>query len=763
MRDHLGLGTGLGLLALVCLLTATRYRPPAPLGAEAPPETFSAHRARDQLAVQLAEGVPHRAGSPENQRVRRRLEDRLRQLGYAPMVQARFSCGRKGTCTPVENLLARTHEDRPLVLLVAHYDSATVSPGGSDDGLGVAVLLELARLVARAPPARLGVAFLFADAEEGGLLGSQAFVDHHPWRQHVALVINVDGRGSSGPSLVYETSGGSLALARAMAGHLRRPISTSLFQPVSDRMPTDSDFTPFREAGVPGFNLAQIEKVWNYHSPRDTLANLDLGSLQHHGENALALVRAAEQMRLPLAQGPHAVYFDVFGRLLVRWPAPWSPALSILLALLWMGLAWRLVHAGVLGRGAPRAGWMLVPGLGAGCLLGGGLLGFVLVRTGITPSWFLIRPLPGLVAYLGLAGGVFLLVAAGVRARSARLLVWYCLWTWWVAAAVLLGLLAPAASYLFLVPAAVATLAGHALLGSRKAPGREELVVLLPALAAAILWVPTTWLQFHGIGFAFKVPLMLLAAVSLAPLAPLVPPGAAGRRLARAPALLVLVALGWGGSTPAYDAEAPQRASLVHHQDLDSGRARWLVEGFSGPVPGGLGQALDFGPTRVRPFPWSTFMHLSWEAPAESWDAPRPLWQVLEVAPLSGGGRRLRARLASPRQAAMLGVLLEPAVRLTAARMNGEEARPSGAGAYDWGRGWQALVCLQTPAEGLELELELAPGSDLAGIVYEFSPGVGPPQLAELVAQRPPEAMQSHYGDGAARTFRLPRLMPGTW
>ena len=41
--------------------------------------------------------------------------------------------------------------------------------------------------------------------QEAGLLGARHFAANHPWREKIGTVINVDNRGTSGPSLIYET------------------------------------------------------------------------------------------------------------------------------------------------------------------------------------------------------------------------------------------------------------------------------------------------------------------------------------------------------------------------------------------------------------------------------------------------------------------------------------------------------------------------------------------------------------------------------
>src|SRR5262249_39705661 len=153
----------------------------------------------------------------------------------------------------------------PGVLLSAHYDSVLVSPGASDDGVGTAALLETARALVEGPQPRRNVILLFDDAEELGLLGADAFVRSHPLASSFLYTVNVDARGSSGPSAMFETSPDNRALAALVASHLERPVTTSLFYEVYRRMPNDTDFSITKTRGL-GVNFANTARIEHYHT-----------------------------------------------------------------------------------------------------------------------------------------------------------------------------------------------------------------------------------------------------------------------------------------------------------------------------------------------------------------------------------------------------------------------------------------------------------------------------------------------------------------
>jgi acetylornithine deacetylase/succinyl-diaminopimelate desuccinylase-like protein len=216
---------GLALLALVLGLTVFQSKPPAPKAKEVPLTEFSAGRAGDILRNLVGDGSPRPVGSPANARTREKILGHLRWLGYTPEVQEAVACD-WGGCARVWNILARLEgrEKGKAVLLMAHYDSVAAGPGVSDDLTGVAAVLEVARVLKAGPPPRNPVVFLLDDAEEEGLLGAKAFATQHPAAAQVGVVVNLEARGSGGPSLMFETSG------RRAGGRFRRRSGEAVHQ-----------------------------------------------------------------------------------------------------------------------------------------------------------------------------------------------------------------------------------------------------------------------------------------------------------------------------------------------------------------------------------------------------------------------------------------------------------------------------------------------------------------------------------------------------
>lgn len=84
------------------------------------------------------------------------------------------------------------------ILFSCHYDSVSTAPGATDDGMGVATLLELAEYfsVPERRPRRTAI-FFFNNGEEDSLNGAHAYFEH-PWSNLTSSFINLEGAASGG-------------------------------------------------------------------------------------------------------------------------------------------------------------------------------------------------------------------------------------------------------------------------------------------------------------------------------------------------------------------------------------------------------------------------------------------------------------------------------------------------------------------------------------------------------------------------------------
>ncbi len=136
-------------------------------------------------------------GSQGNRAVADYLSKRLSGLGLAVVFQGNSQRN-------VVALLKGTNAaPRDILMVGAHYDSAKKSPGATDNGAGVAIVLEQARLL-RDKQFPYDIKFAFWNAEETGGHGSKAYVKEAvEQKEKLLFYLNYDSVGfDSGQSLL---------------------------------------------------------------------------------------------------------------------------------------------------------------------------------------------------------------------------------------------------------------------------------------------------------------------------------------------------------------------------------------------------------------------------------------------------------------------------------------------------------------------------------------------------------------------------------
>lgn len=520
---------GLILGAWLGLLLYSSYRdqgPPLPTAGDES-TGFNGSQAELWLQEVFVPEEPHPAGSAANLRVRERIERLVSAWGFDVERQDTGMARRVGEAEiPLCNLmfrLASSNSNASAVLVVAHYDSVSTGPGISDDGSGVAIVLELARSLRNLPSPRNDVIFLLTDGEELGLLGARQFCAAHPWAKQARAVINLEARGTSGPSLMFQTGEPNRWLIELWAQHASRPRTSSLFFEIYRFLPNDTDFTIFNREGINGFNFAFIANVVNYHTPNDNLENLNRRSLQHQGQNAREVLLALAEADLDLPREGNAVYFDLLGRWLVWWPAGWTvPAAAILLLLtLLFGYSFRSqstpLESSEMAVHRLLFRWLgdLVILLLAWTITGG--LGHLLAwdaqlrfpwpvaSTALLLTYWLtaIALLFGLRRLIGPRGGLVF---------NTTVLCWH-----WTLVSLLLAWSLTGASYLFLVPAGFLVLTLGLTLFR---PAAITWGLACSAIVVGALWLPNERLFYDALGFGFPLAVAFRPAVACSLLLP---------------------------------------------------------------------------------------------------------------------------------------------------------------------------------------------------------------------------------------------------
>ncbi len=744
----------LGLISLVVIAALAAQRPPAVVPATAPAEAVSAERASTIVATLAAE--PHPAGSAANRAVRDGLLAALSDLGLETEVQRTVAVSERfggATAALVENVLGRLpgRQGDSAVLLMAHYDSVPTGPGAADNMAAVAAILEALRAITSAAPLANDVIVLFSDAEEIGLLGAEAFAAEHPWMADVGLVVNLEARGSSGPSVLVETSGPSHALMRAFAGVVPYPNASSLATAVYDLLPNDTDFTVLAERGVPGFNVAFIRDAAHYHTVRDAVDTLSLRSLQHHTEHVLALTRHfgdADLRALAETRGD-AVFVDVLRRWIVRYPQALALPLSLLAAALWMAVTFAARRRGLVRlRGvALGAGGALLAAVVV-VLVGSGLVAMLEAAQPALAERWIAAPYRVETTMAGLV--LAALACTWSVARAARLaatplalglggaLVWTVL-------AFASALFLPGASYLPTLPLLGALAAAGAVVASRDRPGRASWhawALTAGALPTLVLVPPFIAEGFIALGVHLAAPALVLTALAAWSLTPLID-ALRGPRPWLLPVLLVGASTSMlvvGAQRAAYSELQPAPSHAAYVTDPGAG-----VAYFVGPHPGGDAWSrafIDAAPAALeaaRALLPGIQVARAGEAPIL--DLPTPVLDVLADT-RSGDERRRTLRVGAGRDAIQLFVHVRTAAALdvvVAGRALDRTLLTAG---------WHTVRLHGPTDEGMTIELVTRGDAplELALISVSFDllahPGLGLPQ-------RPPHLMTapSRLGD----------------
>lgn len=163
-----------------------------------------------------------------------------------------------------------------MVLLTAHFDSWDAAEAANDNGVGVAAVLEAARILKFMnvrPQHRLR--FVFFSGEEQDNLGSRAYADQHKGElDNIWAIINTD-HGAQAPPLGLHLFGrpdlkaATEAVLKPLAAiHANQTLMDAAF---------DSDEETFMVLGVPTFSIAVDDADYNarHHTIIDTLDRVD--------------------------------------------------------------------------------------------------------------------------------------------------------------------------------------------------------------------------------------------------------------------------------------------------------------------------------------------------------------------------------------------------------------------------------------------------------------------------------------------------------
>lgn len=618
------------LLVLLLLLA------PAAAGCTRGAGVFSEQNARAHVDM-LAGTIGSRPiGTDANARARAYLIDQLKLYGLDVRVQEtdarRAPIGRTAHVSNIIGLLPGARPE--AVGLVAHYDSSPQAPGAADDGLGVAVVLEAARVLATRQDRQWSTYVLLTDGEEAGLMGAAALMTDRTLTDHLKAFVNVEAVGSGGPAMLFETGPGNGWLVGPWARRAPHPRGGSYSIEIYRRLPNDTDFSILKRQEIPGLNFAAVGDSHAYHTARDTPERLSPRTVRETGENVVAIATALDRIDVTQRSTWDATYFDIGGTtaLSYGWIISWITAFAAVIAgvLAWVRVTRAAVRIGGAGRWLLTLVWTALGALVVVAALIGATWALRAAREVYHPWYAAPDRLMLLLATVGatLGWGITRLGAwLPSRAHGLRhpVVTWSLALPVWIALAFAALWFAPAAAYLWTLPLLVA---GALLLVVPPASGAAIRIASLVVLAvASTLWLRETVELFRFMVAVFGrlpivTPVFAYAALLSAAGIMIVPPFVAtisGARPVLRPSLVtvlclvaVVIAAGLAYGAPAYTHEQSLRRYVRALQESGAATATWEVASVEPGLDLGDGAPGGWAPRADAPsasVPWGTLPH----------------------------------------------------------------------------------------------------------------------------------------------------------
>ncbi len=421
----------------------------------------------------------------------------------------------------------------------------------------------------------------------------------------VAMVLSLEMRGGGGGAWMFETGPDNGWVIDALQRADPHPLVNSVSLEIYQRMPNDTDFTPFRDAGRAGLNFAGVGRPHVYHQAYDTPGNLSESTLQHHGARTLALLQHFGTRDLASVHSPDVAYFSVSHLGLFAYGHAWIWGLGISVAALWA-----LVLMVARRRGATLVRLLATCLLSVTYLVALGFaarglvawrsdahweVGALQAGTFFGEGWYVAALVALSVALLSAGFGVFRRWFTVLELGAGALLVPALL-------AILATVVAPMAAQNLHWPVLAGCLGVLAVAGTPKlgrlATGRwlAALVASVPVLAVLVPLTEGVWL---AMGLQAAWPVAAVIGVQLL----LVLPALGGLGTPNgwwAPAVGLAAAGGFllmGSRAAAPSPDRPAPSTLVYALERGSGAAFWGTDAMRGASdPGFLWASRTLGP-----------------------------------------------------------------------------------------------------------------------------------------------------------------------
>ena len=263
--------TGIGLLlALVLAWYASAFL------TQPEPAIFDGQRALADVEAQVAFG-PRTPGSAGHAQILEWLRAELSAAGWDSHIQSAEMLGH-----PIQNVIAYHGDAQPRIILAAHYDTRMFAdndpgllnqlkpvPGANDGASGVAVLVELARVL---PADSVPIWLVFFDAEDNGriqdwdwILGSQVFVSELGFRPEAVVIVDMIGDADLN---IYKERTSDQQLVDEIWSVASELGYKDTFIPEPKYSILD-DHTPFLQAGISAMDIIDFDYPY-WHTTGDT-------------------------------------------------------------------------------------------------------------------------------------------------------------------------------------------------------------------------------------------------------------------------------------------------------------------------------------------------------------------------------------------------------------------------------------------------------------------------------------------------------------
>ncbi|CAF0855189.1 unnamed protein product [Rotaria sordida] len=219
--------------------------------------------------------------------------------------------------------------------------SMEFSPGGSDDGSGIVILLELLSNLVNDLTLTFSdvhLIILFTSAEEINSQGAKEFITNHIWRSNIRYFINIDAASCNEKASLNRIIPSQLIVDYS---RVLRPRANVITEYIHKWFKWMSDYDAFIvNNSLLGYEFGFLLDGYIYHTSLDHPSMIKQGVLQDLGENLGILIRHILlgninlQVTRNIIDKDPFIYFDILSRYLIVYRMSTSIIIQLILIIL---------------------------------------------------------------------------------------------------------------------------------------------------------------------------------------------------------------------------------------------------------------------------------------------------------------------------------------------------------------------------------------------------------------------------------------------